>query len=177
MAPRPLILTLAMDDAAQARFNRLREAYFPPERNFIPAHITLFHALPGEECEPVADRLQRKASELAAFPVAVSEVRSIGRGVAYWLSSPPLLSLHADLAAAWREWLTPQDRQRFMPHIVVQNKETAEEARKTLAVLSAEFRSFCFTAAGLQLWRYLGGSWEPVAMFPFTGPAQLSPGM
>src|ERR1700712_5017184 len=43
----PLILTLALHGEDQARFDRLRIAHFPPERNLIPAHITMFHHLPG----------------------------------------------------------------------------------------------------------------------------------
>src|SRR6476469_7699644 len=46
---RPLIVTLLLDDAAQQRFDALRTAHFPAERNHLAAHVTLFHALPGEQ--------------------------------------------------------------------------------------------------------------------------------
>jgi hypothetical protein len=45
---QPLILTLRMDERSQERFDRLRETHFPPERNYLRAHLTLFHKLPGE---------------------------------------------------------------------------------------------------------------------------------
>ena len=45
----PLILTLALDDLSFARFDALRREHFPPTLNRIPAHVTLFHHLPGEE--------------------------------------------------------------------------------------------------------------------------------
>jgi hypothetical protein len=48
-AAQPLILTLALDGEAFAFFDGLRRAHFPPERNVVPAHVTLFHALPGEQ--------------------------------------------------------------------------------------------------------------------------------
>ena len=53
MSEAPLILTLRFDGEAFARLDDLRRAHFPPERNQIPAHLTLFHALPGEALEEV----------------------------------------------------------------------------------------------------------------------------
>lgn len=40
------ILTLHLDPTAQSRFEALRQRHYPPERNQIPAHLTLFHTLP-----------------------------------------------------------------------------------------------------------------------------------
>ena len=47
-AARPLVVTLALDDDAQARLDALRRTHFPSDRNVVPAHVSLFHALPGE---------------------------------------------------------------------------------------------------------------------------------
>lgn len=44
---QPLILTLWLDDDAARHFNELRQRYFPRERNYLDAHLTLFHALPA----------------------------------------------------------------------------------------------------------------------------------
>jgi hypothetical protein len=53
---QPLILTLKMDERSQERFDRLRERHFPPERNYLNAHLTLFHKLPGaQEAEITAE--------------------------------------------------------------------------------------------------------------------------
>jgi hypothetical protein len=49
------VVTLLLDDGAQRRFDRLREAYFPPERNHVAAHVTLFHALPGGQRDRVVE--------------------------------------------------------------------------------------------------------------------------
>ena len=43
----PLILTAQLPDDMHARYTALRDAHFPPERNYLEAHVTLFHALPG----------------------------------------------------------------------------------------------------------------------------------
>ncbi|WP_460504174.1 2'-5' RNA ligase family protein, partial [Hymenobacter agri] len=57
----PLILTLALDAASQAYFNDLRTQHFPPKINYLAAHLTLFHHLPGTEQPAVAARLQAVA--------------------------------------------------------------------------------------------------------------------
>ena len=41
--PDPLVVTLEADARSQARFDAARERWFPPERNLVPAHVTLFH--------------------------------------------------------------------------------------------------------------------------------------
>ena len=162
----PLILTLALDAAAQARFDALRTAHFPPERRHVGAHVTLFHALP----DALAVREDvRAAARVPPFGVRVARLRSLGRGVAYVLESEELTALRRDLAHAWDSLLTPQDRQRHAPHVTVQNKVTPERARTTLAALSAGFVPYDVTATGLALWRYLGGPWEHVETAPLGG--------
>ena len=52
----PLILTLMLDAGTQAWLEALRRAHFPPGRNLVPAHVTLFHALPGAEGDAVLAR-------------------------------------------------------------------------------------------------------------------------
>jgi hypothetical protein len=44
-----LILTLKLDQTTFERANTLRQQYFPPERNVVPAHVILFHQLPGDK--------------------------------------------------------------------------------------------------------------------------------
>jgi len=144
----------------------MRRTHFPPALNRIPAHLTLFHQLPGEEEAEVVEILARVARRVA-FPVAVTGLRPLGRGVAYEIEAPPLLALRRDLATRFAPWLTGQDRQRFRPHVTIQNKVTPEEARATLARLSARFAPFGGWAEGLQLWRYVGGPWEAAGAIPF----------
>jgi hypothetical protein len=42
---RPFILTLWMEEQAQKYFNQMRKIYFPAQRNYLDAHLTLFHNL------------------------------------------------------------------------------------------------------------------------------------
>jgi 2'-5' RNA ligase len=169
--PAPLILTLAMDEASFAFFDRLRRRHFPPERNLIPAHLTLFHALPGAHRAAIVEDVAAAAANLAPFPLAVTGLRPLGRGVAYTLASEPLGRLRARLATLWDGWLTPQDRGRHAPHVTVQNKADPAAARTLLAALAASFEPFTATATGLDLWHYRGGPWELAARFSFTDPA------
>ncbi len=162
----PLVVTLLLDPAAQARFDRLRAAHFPADRNHLAAHVTLFHALPGEQVDAVSADLG-DAARRPAFDVAVTGLRLLGRGVAYTLEAPELTALRAGLAAAWEPWLTPQDRQRHAPHVTVQNKVDPTVARALRDRLAAEFVPHRVGARGLGLWRYLGGPWAPVGEHPF----------
>jgi 2'-5' RNA ligase len=164
----PLILTLGLDPATQARFDRERQAHFPLERNHLAAHLTLFHHLPGEALAAIAARLAETSRGQPPFDLAVEDVWMMGRGVAYRLRAPALQALHAALAAAWQGWLTPQDRQPLRPHVTVQNKVAAEAARALHASLRAAFTPFTARATGLLLWHYRGGPWEPAGAFPFA---------
>ncbi len=167
--PEALILTARMETVAFERFDSQRRTFFPPERNFLSAHITLFHHLPGEELQEVTTRLGEIAARTPALTVEVTGLRFLGRGVAYHLSSSRLEAVRASLAADWRGWLTHQDRSGFKPHVTVQNKVAPAEARETLALLGARFSPWSFTVTGLELWRYLGGPWEPLETYLFQG--------
>jgi 2'-5' RNA ligase len=168
--PPPLILSAVLDAPVQERLNALRRAHFPPERNHLDAHVTLFHHLPGAEEAAVAAAVAAAAQEQPAPSVEVTGVRSLGRGVAVALASPALTAIRAALAREWAPWLTPQDRaKRGDLHITVQNKVTPQEARTLLAQLSVTVAPERTRAVALALWRYRGGPWEPVARYAFSG--------
>lgn len=158
-----LILTLSLDENAQNYFNALRKTHFPPERNYLDAHLTLFHQLPNlPEIIKILESITAKAFELN-----VSGLRNLGAGVAFTIESEELNTLRAQLAGIFERHLIPQDRQGFRPHITIQNKTSPDMARKLLAEMQAEFKPFAAQAAGLDLWYYLGGPWEHLSHFPF----------
>jgi 2'-5' RNA ligase len=166
----PLIVTAALDDGAFAWFDDLRRTHFPAHRNQVPAHLTLFHALPGEQEQRVLDTLEAACQALPPLPLDVRGPWSLGRGVAYRIQSPELDRLRGNLASAFAPWLTRQDQASFRPHITVQNKVEPEEARRLLEALQMEFEPFHIFAEGLLLWRYLGGPWALVRRFDFRAP-------
>ncbi len=168
---RPLIVTARPEAATLAKFEALRREHFPPERNVVPAHISLFHQLPGSEVDAVVTRLKLVAREHPRPAVAVAGLRSLGRGVAYTLRSAELAALHADLVAAWEPVLIAQDRVRFAGHVTVQNKVDPAVARATLAELSAGFAPWTFVVVAVDVWRYLDGPWQKLATVGLRAPA------
>ncbi len=160
----PFILTLTLDPVAQAYFDRLRAEHFPPSRLFVGAHVTLFHALPSDL---KMDALANVAAERRPFPIEVTGLRLLGRGVAFALEAAPLRAARAQLRAGWTERLTPQDRQPWQPHVTIQNKVEPMVAQALHRALSETFVPWLVTATGLALWRYRNGPWERAAAFPF----------
>lgn len=167
--PRPLILTALAEAGAQGRFEGWRRAHYPVALNQVPAHITLFHHLPGSELEAVKRRLKAVCGQLPPPVIAVTGLRSLGPGVALKLQSPDLEAVRAELAEGWQTLLIPQDRQGFRPHLTIQNKVTAAEARATLQRLEAVFQPFVTHAVAVAIWRYLGGPWQLLGQVGFRG--------
>ncbi|MGQ7297043.1 2'-5' RNA ligase family protein [Quadrisphaera sp. KR29] len=170
---RPLVVTLALDGASQDRLDALRRAHFPADRNHLPAHVTLFHALPGAREARVHELLAAEAAHVPAFEVRVGEVMRLGRGTALRLASRELDGLHARLLARLRtelgdEELTAQDRHRLRAHVTVQNKVDPAAARALADRLEVEVSPWSARAAALELWRYDGGPWLPVRDFPLA---------
>lgn len=150
-----------MDDAAYWHFEAVRQQYFPPEKNRMEAHITLFHCLPGEEKAAILRDMEQAAAGYAPFDIPVSDVMRLKRGAAYQLESERLQALYATLFAKWAGWLNPETRDRpFIPHITVQNKVEPEEAAKTYETLRQDFTPRTLTATGLDMWELINGKWQ-----------------
>ncbi len=173
-APRPLILTLGVDAGSQARFEAERRRYFPTRLNRIPAHISLFHALPGED-EAAIRAVSSGQAQRTPFALEVYDLMRLGRGVAYAVRAPELDQLHRALRDAWLPALSRQDQQPFRPHVVIQNKVDPGEARALYDRLAARFRPWTIRARSLLLWHYEGGPWSAAAEFPFTAAAMPDP--
>ena len=167
MDAAPLIVTLLVADSDQQRFDDLRERHFPADRNYVAAHITLFHALPGARVNDV-DRSVADAARRPGFDVQVTGVRLLGRGVAFDLHSAELNGVHARLRAQWQQHLTRQDAQPLRAHVTVQNKVAPRVAQALYAELSVSLEPYAVHATGLALWRYRGGPWEPVSRHLFS---------
>jgi len=161
----PLILTLGINEAAQHYFDNLRARYFPPKKNFLKAHLTLFHSLPDEP--GIYDYLSKTAEKQPVFSLQAERIVSIGRGTAIKIESHELMSLHRALQDYWFGFLSAQDKQKLWAHITIQNKVSPEKAGELQALLNTGFESFRFRASGFRLWRYLGGPWEELAFFKF----------
>ena len=100
--------------------------------------------------------------------MAVSGLMKLGRGVAYRIESEQLFELRAALARRFEPWLIRQDRERFRPHVTIQNKVSPAEASALYDRLSAGFEPFTARAEGLQFWFYEGGRNRDGAYRPGT---------
>ena len=132
----------------------------------MPAHLTLFHHLPPS----VRSELGRRLADYAATPAPVAVIAGImdlGGGTALRVESEGLEDIRYDLALALRGLLTPQDMAPWRPHVTIQNKVEPKEAKALQAQLRAKFERRPLAVKGIDLWRYLGGPWEPVKSWTF----------
>jgi len=142
--------------------------HFPPERNYLDAHLTLFHNLPAAESTIAAD-IEAIATQQHTMVLQVDKIVSIGNGTAYHINNTELQHIHHQLQQKWMQWLIPQDKQKLWPHISIQNKVDADIAKALQAELNKSFKPFTIIATGFSLWEYLGGPWKHLQDFKFTG--------
>jgi len=156
-----------MSADAQQFFNEKRRTHFPRERNYLDAHITLFHTLPDLEVDNITQRLTDEIRGRTPFPAQAAGVVFMGFGSAYVVECPMLIDIRKTLAHDWQDWLSPQDRQTFRPHVTFQNKVDAAVAKQVYHDEKSRFESFDFLITGLSLWYYDMGPWEHITDFEF----------
>lgn len=168
-APAPLIVTAQLPPDLHRWATRLRAAHYPPERNVLDAHVTLFHALPpGSEAE-LRDRLAALAARYAPVRARLEGVMPLEAGTALRLSSAGMLALREDLAGQLHGLLMPQDWHAPQLHVTIQNKVLPQAARELQRRLSAEIEPRGFSFPGLALHRYRDGPWDLVKRWSFRG--------
>ena len=165
----PIIITAEMGKADQAWANGLRRAHFPADRNFIDAHITLFHHLPPAHLPEIKSRLAALVTDYSAPVAQLTDVMLLGNAVAFRVDSPKLLAMRAELANAFQGLLIPQDQPPPKLHITVQNKVDPPVAKALQAHLSETFRPRPLVISGFAAHYYRGGPWEHVGRWSFRG--------
>lgn len=169
MAFEPFIVTAELPADLFRWVNWLRQTHFPPERNHLAAHVTLFHALAPSLRDELPAVLARIAAEYAAPRAELTGLMNLGKGTALALTSATMLAIRTEIADLFHGMLTAQDQHKPRLHITIQNKVTPEAARALQADLAAtvEPRHFAFTGLGLH--RYCNPHWEAVGVWPFRG--------
>ena len=163
-----LIVTAELGREDQAWLDRMRRTHFPPERNQLPAHLTIFHALPPSTELEVRHRLAEAAKE-SPPPVWIAGLMDLGGGVAFRVVSDELDRMREELAETFRGLLGAQDSRGWRPHVTIQNKVAPKVARALIEELERGFEPRPLAIRGLGLHRYLGGPWERLADYPFRG--------
>lgn len=157
------ILTAQLDAESFAWLDTLRRTHFPPERNVLSAHLTMFHRLSPLQVA----RLQAMPLPSEPIPLQFDGVMFLGFGNAICATSPRLEQLRADVKAAIGNGLSRQDGQRWRPHVTIQNKAAAQAARTLHTALTQDFQMRMGSACGLRVFEYLGGPWQLTRSLPF----------
>ena len=163
-----LIVTADFAPADFAWLEGLRRAHYPPERNRVPVHLTLFHSLPPSSQEEVRRQLALQAAGSAPYAM-IAGLMDLGGGVAFRVVSDDLDSIRNEIADHFHGLLGAQDSAGWRPHVTIQNKVPPKSARALLAELERDFRPRPLGIAGLALHRYRDGPWETLARYPFRG--------
>lgn len=142
------VLTLRTSADHQASMTKLRNVYFPPKLNRLDAHITLFHALPGEKLETdVLPAVKDMAAGTQPYRIRVTHPFRLKKGVGISIADDidhaddgkrgrnMTRIIHAELRKKW-DWLSDQDSQPVRMHYTVMNKvdneQTVDRAFKQL---------------------------------------------
>jgi 2'-5' RNA ligase len=162
----PLIVAAEFAPPDLAWLDRQRREHYPPERNQLPAHLTMFHLLPPSALAEVKGRLAALARRPPP-PATVAGLMNLGRGVAYRIVSPALEQVRGELAKAFHGMLSAQDQAGWRPHVTIQNKVEPRVARTLYQALARDFEPRPLAINALALHEYRGGPWLGLGRWPF----------
>lgn len=186
------VLTLTTTPSLTDPLTALRRSHFPRRppghqgggHSHLPAHLTLFHALPGSELHAVTSALAELCSaQRGALVLATGAAFRMRRGVGISVADgggvvggggggkQAARRLHGELQRRWWAFLSPQDRRPWRPHWTVQNKAAGEAAvDAAMEDVRDGFRGAEGLATGCALWRYEeDGGWDFEREFDFGG--------
>jgi hypothetical protein len=166
--PAPIIVTALFGPTDAAWFDALRRQHFPPERNQLAAHLTMFHHLPPSLAVELKGRLASETRGVSAPRARIAGLVSLGEGVAYRIDSDDLVAIRARLEDHFTGMLTPRDDAGWRPHVTVQNKVRPDVAGALLRTLGTNFVPRAVAIVGLASWWYRGGPWEPLSRHMFA---------
>jgi hypothetical protein len=161
-----LIVTAELASEDFAWLDAVRRRHFPPERNQLPAHLTMFHALPPSAEQEVRARLADLTAGRAPA-ASIAGVMDLGGGVAFRVVSDELDAIRDQLGDMFHGLLSAQDGAGWRPHVTIQNKVAPKVARELRQTLERTVEPKPLRIAGLGLHRYLGGPWETLRVYPF----------
>ena len=163
-----LIVTAEFAAEDFAWLDALRRRHYPPDRNRVPAHLTMYHALaPSAE-----DEARRRLAAQTASPAPAARIAGLmdlGGGVAFRVVSDELDAIRYELADDLHGLLSAQDSGGWRPHVTIQNKVAAKTASQLVQALERDFRPRPLRISGLGLHRYADGPWETLGMWKFRG--------
>lgn len=164
----PLLITAELSSDVHQWADALRRAHYPPDRNRLAAHVTLFHALPpsaeGEVRRLLAECVRRDPPE-----AIIDGLMDLGCGTAFTVDSPGMVALHDELAERLHGVIQQRDARPLRLHVTVQNKVAPAAARALQAELARDFAPQPFRFRGLALSHWRDEHWRMVRLYPFRG--------
>lgn len=165
----PHLVLAVLPAAVQARLDALRRAHYPAERNRVPAHCTLFHAVPGMVAAELSALLARLTATTPPPRARIDRVIDLDGGTALALVSADLIDVRDMLADHFHGLLTGGDAVAPRFHITVQNKVERRAAHILQAELTATWRATDTTIPSIAVHRVVDGAWQPVGVWRFRG--------
>jgi 2'-5' RNA ligase superfamily protein len=102
----------------------------------------------------------------APVPVLFDAPILLGFGVAVRMRSSELDHVRAAARDAMGGEFSRQDSQAWRPHVTIQNKVSADTARRLHREMESGFVRPAGAVTGLLVWEYLGGPWKLVEQLP-----------
>jgi hypothetical protein len=166
---RPIIMTAGLAPPDFAWADAQRRKYFPPERNIIAAHLTLFHHLPPGYFAEIKHTLTETTTHNPPPTAQIDRLLHLGRGAAYHVYSPELQAMRSALMERFSGLLTAQDKQLARLHITIQNKVSPSASKALFEELSVDFVPRTLHITALELHEYCDGPWLALGRWPFRG--------
>lgn len=164
----PLIVTADFSPIDHGWLEGLRRAHYPFEQNRVPVHLTMFQGLPPSAVDEVKQQLSLHAAGAPPHAI-IAGLMNLSSGVAFRVVSDELEEIRDAIADHFHGMLCTPDAAGWRPHITIQNKVPAKEAKALLDRLERDFRPRPLSIAGLSVYRYRGGPWETLASYKFRG--------
>lgn len=168
-ARTPLIVVAQLQPAVQARLEGLRRAHYPPQMNRVPAHCTVFHAVPGMVADELARVLARLAAATRPPPARLDRVIDLDGGTAIAIASEAMIALRETIAEHFHGMLHGADALPARLHVTIQNKVERRTAHALQRELAATWRPVDTAFAGLAAHRVRDGLWQAAGEWRFRG--------
>ena len=173
------VLTLKTSEEIAQQMQALRQRWFPAHRLKVPAHVTLFHALPESKLPQVEKEILQLTSRTSQFDVSAGRVMRMRKGVMVTLENGDwdVRILYGRLQTAFIDWLSEQDKS-CKAHWTIQNKEEDQNRVEAAFEDTRSNATSSGLALGLVLWRYgEDGRWTKEKEYPFAtaGSREVSP--
>lgn len=156
----PLLVVAVLPPPVFVWADAIRRAHYPPTRNRLGAHVTLFHGLPPSAQDEVQRLLAATAASHAPPEARFRGIMDLGQGTAFAIDSPAVEALHAQLADRLTGVIQQKDDRPLRLHVTVQNKVSREVARALQRELATLPLPPPFRLPALATRRWDGEAWR-----------------